>query len=376
MTQAESNAVLANLLGDIEKNQHRRTRTVNLLVVFWLALLVASTVLSWWRLEALYSAHEELDRRVQDIAGKEIEAAKIANAKELVISAWMFDGEFSPVRNEINLLRDAMSEDDAARHFQRFEEYLWRGAVLWRDRKYEQVTNVMTTGLDRFDRMRIDSATYDYGRLLRGWAYTEEYLFLLNVSGPNSPGAAEKLRLALDDLNAILDQAHQQAMALSTGEETSATDEDRHRIRRAGLDFHIRGVLRLMAGSDEGALTDFEIATGMRSYPTKSTGSLENISLVYLRQGDWSAARENSEAVVQLVSETDRSEAVWNWLFLAISYLKLEDLEAADVAFGSWLDTKRAMSEVQVKWFLTPELIEALDELKKRHDAIQREATK
>ena len=97
------------------------------------------------------------------------------------------------------------------------------------------------------------------------------------------------------------------------------------------LPFHYRGFANYLLERDESAVNDWEQAGARRSEPLSKAESLENISLVYLRQRDWQAVSDNAERVNELWSESP-----WNCLFRGIAEQQLGNTAVAEDAFSCW----------------------------------------
>ena len=87
-------------------------------------------------------------------------------------------------------------------------------------------------------------------------------------------------------------------------------------------------------------------------------GALENIGLIYLRQGKWKSALMHSKTINEM-----RNDLAWNWLFRAIAADKMGDINVAKAAYEKWVTLQKPSDKNFLEEYLPKSLHVYLNEL-------------
>ena len=115
--------------------------------------------------------------------------------------------------------------------------------------------------------------------------------------------------------------------------------------------FNYRGFVHYLLGKDQEAIDDWKHAAEYLSRPSSKALPLENLSLVYLRAGDWRQALGNADYVDTLSEQRD-----WNCLFRGIAADQLGEKEIAEDALNCWHNLATPSAVRTLRGYLPPSL--------------------
>jgi tetratricopeptide (TPR) repeat protein len=119
-----------------------------------------------------------------------------------------------------------------------------------------------------------------------------------------------------------------------------------------------RGFYYFKRGEDNKAEADWRKAAELNSDTRDKADSLENISLVYLKQEKWKTALAHTASVNAL-----RDDLAWNWLLRAIAAHQMGDHASASSAYGKWSTLRKADDARELAEYLPKCLHVYLNEL-------------
>ncbi len=92
-------------------------------------------------------------------------------------------------------------------------------------------------------------------------------------------------------------------------------------------------------------------AADLKNKIRDKAGMLENIGLIYLKQGKWESALVHSKTINEM-----SNDLAWNWLFRSIAAYKMGDINLAKSAYEKWIKLQKPSDKKGLEKYLPEQL--------------------
>ena len=127
--------------------------------------------------------------------------------------------------------------------------------------------------------------------------------------------------------------------------------------------YKLRASVYIKLGDEPSAKKAVYEAAAFIDRPKEKAGTLENLGLLYIANGDWQRALEHTGEVNDVYDKKP-----WKWLIRAIAAHNLSQIDLAQEAHAKWTDLKDKNDLALLKLYIGPQIEAYLSDRSKLSD--------